>query len=284
MLKVVTISGPSGSGNTTARYVFEERGYKIIENPPIEALDVIITSLLTDKYSCEKLCVILEIKYAKEGVELLKKRKDIDLLTIILTTSPESIVKRYSLSRHAHPLAVSEGISLNDAVLKEVDYALSCQDLADFFIDTTNLTPKELKGVIYGDIEGKTSGQLTVQFTSFGIKNDRPKDLDMFFDVRSLPNPYWVPNLKDLTGLDQEVADYVVGFDITNKLLDKMVEYLTYLLEIVSEDGRPYYNIGIACSGGQHRSVFVAEYLAKHFADKYHVVTNHRDINRVEKM
>ena len=283
MLKVVFISGPSGSGNTSARYVFEELGYKIIENPPVESLDVIISSMGKDKYECSKLCLILEMKFAKEGAKILKERKDIALLTIILTASVETIIKRYALSRHAHPLAISEGISLTDAVEKEVAFALDCQELADFFIDTSVLTPKELKSIVYEDLEGKKTGQLTIQFTSFGIKNYRPKDLDLFFDVRSIPNPYWVAQLKDLSGLDQEVVDYMTSFEVTNKLLDHMVEYLEYALDIIKEDGRPYYNIGIACTGGQHRSVFVAEYLAKHFSNKFRVLVNHRDINKYKE-
>ena len=283
MLKVVLISGPSGSGNTSARYVFEELGFKIIENPPIESLDVIITSLANKKYECTNLCLVLEMRFALEGMDVLRKRNDIELQTIILTASSEIIMKRYALSRHAHPLAISQSISLVDAINKEVELAASCHDIADFFIDTSSLTPKELKSTIYECIEGKKSGKLTIQFTSFGIKNDRPKDLDMFLDVRSLPNPYWVASLKDLTGLDKEVGDYILSFDASNKMLDEMIKFLTFQIEMIKDEGRPYYNIGIACTGGQHRSVFVAEYLAKYFSNKYRVLVNHRDINRVEK-
>ena len=282
MLKVVIISGPSGSGNTSARYIFEELGYTIVENAPIESLEVVITSLQSEKYDCRKLCLILEIRHAQEGIEILRKRKDIQLLTIILTTSNEVIRRRYALSRHAHPLAVNEGISLNDAIDKEVGYALACQPLADFFIDTSSLTPKELKSTISENIEGKKAGQLTIQFTSFGIKNDRPKDLDMFFDVRCLPNPYWVEKLKDLSGQDSEVADYLLSFEVTTKLIDKIADYLSFVFEIIAEEGRPYYNIGLGCTGGQHRSVFIAEQLAKIFSEKYRVLVNHRDINKTK--
>ena len=283
MLKVVIISGPSGSGNTTARFVFEEIGYRVIENPTVESLDILLDSLSTEKYHCKMLCLILEMSYAKEGIKLLKGRDDIELTTIIITASLEAIMKRYALSRHAHPLAVRRKMSLNDAVETEIDLSMHCQPLADFFIDTSDLTPKELKNKLYEHLENKKMGRLTIQFTSFGVKNNIPKDLDMLLDVRVIPNPFWIDSLKDLTGLDQEVVDYIMSFDITKKYLEEVVSYIEHTLELIIESGRPYYNIGIACTGGVHRSVFVAEYLAEYFKDKYRVAVSHRDLGLREK-
>ena len=282
MLKVVVISGPSGSGNSTARFVFEELGYRIIENPTVESIDILLTSLDTEKYRCKKLCLILEMSYAKEGIKLLKKRQDIELTTIILTCSLEAIIKRYALSRHAHPLAARRKMTLNDAIEEEIDLSVHCQPLADFFIDTSFLTPKELRNRIYEHLENRKTGQLTLQFTSFGVKNNIPKDLDMFLDVRLIPNPFWVDTLKDLTGLDKPVIDYMLSFDSTKKFLEEVVSYLNHIIPLIVESGRPYYNIGIACTGGKHRSVFVAEYLADYFKDQYQVSVNHRDLVKIE--
>lgn len=284
MLNVVVISGPSGSGNSTARFVFEELGYRIIENPTVESLDILLDSLDANpkKYRCKKLCLILEMSYAKEGIKLLKERKDIKLTTIILTCSSEAVIKRYALTRHAHPLAARRKMSLNDAVEAEIDLSMHCQPLADFFIDTSYLTPKELRNKIYEHLENKQNGQLTIQFTSFGVKNNIPKDLDMFLDVRVIPNPFWVDTLKDMTGLDQPVVDYIMSFDVSKKFLEEVVTYLEHMIKLIIESGRPYYNIGIACTGGKHRSVFVAEYLAKYFGETYQVSINHRDLIKAE--
>lgn len=283
MLKVVVISGPSGSGNTTARFVFEETGYRIIENPTVESLPILIESLNTDKYQCKKICIIIEMSYAKEGIKLLKERKDIELRTVILTCSLEVILKRYALSRHAHPLAARENLALNVAVEKEIDLSMHCQPLADFFIDTSDLSSKELKNKLYEHLENKKSGRLTVQFTSFGVKNTIPKDLDMFLDARIIPNPFWIESLKDQTGLDKPVIDYIMSFDVTHRFLEEVTRYLETNLSIILESGRPFYNIGICCTGGQHRSVFVAEYLANHFKDKYNAVVHHRDLKLREE-
>ena len=281
MLKVVVLSGPSGSGNSSARFVFEEMGYYIVENAPIESLESVVSALKNEKYDFKKVCIMLPMFSAKEGIEIVEKIEDIELIKIILTTDQETLRKRYALSRHAHPYAVSKGISLSAAIREEEGFALALQNKADYFIDTTNLSPKELKSLLVSDLEGVNRGKITIQFTSFGIKNGRPKDLDMFFDVRSIPNPYWVDNLKFLSGLDQEVIDYMLSFKETNQLVDQIRNYLTFLFDLIGDE-RPFYNVGIACTGGQHRSVFVAETLAKFFSDRYHVLVNHRDINRVD--
>lgn len=282
MLKVVVISGPSGSGNSTARFVFEELGYRIIENPTVESIGVLLDSLNTEKYKCKKICLILEMSYAKEGIKLLKDRTDIELTTIILTCSSDVIIKRYALSRHAHPLAIRREIPLNDAVEQEIDLSVHCQPLADFFIDTSYLTPKELRNRIYEHLENRKLGRLVLQFTSFGVKNNIPKDLDMFLDVRVIPNPFWIETLKDLNGLDKPVIDYMLSFDVTKRFLQEVTDYLDHLIPLIIETGRPYYNIGIACTGGKHRSVFVAEYLAEHYKETYHVAINHRDLVKIE--
>ena len=236
MLKVVVLSGPSGSGNSSARFVFEEMGYYIVENVPTEALDVVVTSLNNEeKYEIRKICIMLTIASAKEGIEILENRDDIELIKIILTTDRETLRKRYALSRHAHPYAVSKGISLSAAIEEEESFALAIQNKADYFIDTTNLSPKELKSLLISDLEGVNKGKITIQFTSFGMKNGRPKDLDMFFDVRTIPNPYWLDNLKFLSGLDQEVIDYMLSFEGTTELIEKIKEYL-YSANIADPD------------------------------------------------
>ena len=283
MLKVVVISGPSGSGNSTARFVFEETGYRIIENPTVESIPILLESLNTDKYQCKKICLIVEMSYAKESIKLLKERKDIELTTVILTCSSDVILRRYTLTRHAHPLAARRNLALSNAVEIEIELSMHCQPLADFFIDTSDLSSKELKNKLYEHLENRKTGKLTVQFTSFGVKNTIPKDLDMFLDSRVIPNPFWIESLKDLTGLDKEVVDYIQSFDVTHRFLEEIVRYLDANLAIILESGRPFYNIGICCTGGQHRSVFVAEYLANYFKEKYNAVVHHRDLKMREE-
>lgn len=173
---------------------------------------------------------------------------------------------------------------LEKAIEADIEDAEKLASTADLYIDTTDLTSKELRNYLYNYIENKKTDNTTkVTFMSFGFKNGTPSGIDDIIDVRILPNPYWVAELAPLNGKDKPVIDYINSFPVTKEFLFHLVNYLEYLLKEVQKSERPSYTIGIACSGGQHRSTFVAEFLADHFKNEYNVSVVHRDSPSLNK-
>lgn len=273
------LTGPSGSGVTNSKFVFEELGFYIVENAPSELTADILDLYIKNHYSKRGLCLLPNIMWAKQVVDIAKKDGRFNVKFILLDTEKEELLKRYTLSRHDHPRANIVKITLEEAIVLDIQQAEVLSSCADLYINTTNLTSKELRNYLYQRIENKQEKQLTkVIFLSFGFKNGIPAGVDNVIDVRVLPNPYWVEELASLTGKDQKVIDYINSFPVTKEFLDNLVKYLEYLLDEVKKSERPSYTIGVACSGGQHRSTYVAEYLGKHFKDKYEVSVIHRDM------
>lgn len=273
------LTGPSGSGVTNSKFVFEELGFYIVENAPSELTADILDLYIKNHYSKRGLCLLPNIMWAKQVVDIAKKDGRFNVKFILLDTEKEELLKRYTLSRHDHPRANIVKITLEEAIVLDIQQAEVLSSCADLYINTTNLTSKELRNYLYQRIENKQEKQLTkVIFLSFGFKNGIPAGVDNVIDVRVLPNPYWVEELASLTGKDQKVIDYINSFPVTKEFLDNLVKYLEYLLDEVKKSERPSYTIGVACSGGQHRSTYVAEYLGKCFKDKYEVSVIHRDM------
>ena len=278
MNKLVILSGPSGSGISSCRFVFEELGFYVVENAPGELTPQLLDLFVNKSIAPRGLCIMPSISSAKETYEKAKEDKRFETTLIILNTKKDEILKRYALSRHDHPRAILFGMSLEQAIELDIKDAEELGAIANVYIDTTNLTSKELRNFIYNKIENKdTNNSTKVTFMSFGFKNGTPSGVDDIIDVRILPNPYWVAELAPLNGKDQPVIDYINSFPVTKKFLNHLVEYIDFLLEEVQKSERPSYTIGIACSGGQHRSTYVAEYLGEHFKDKYNVAVLHRD-------
>ena len=279
--QLIIITSPNGAGLSSSRYVYEENGFFITENPPSDSVESILKAYKGFNNNFTGFCLMVNIKAAKEIKEVVEKYKDdFDLSFILLVATKESILSRYALTRHVHPRSIAEGISLENAVDADLVDAKELTPLADYVIDTSSLSVKELRKALLAQLDGELEEKSNITFMSFGIKNGIPLGLDMVLDVRYLPNPYWVDDLKELTGNDQEVIDYLMSYPETQKLLDKYVDFLTYVLSEVKRTGRPSYNIGLACSGGQHRSAFVANYLANHFKNDYSVRVLHRDTSQ----
>ena len=278
MMDLVILTGPSGSGVTSCRFVFEELGFYVVDNTPGELTPDLLNLFIEHKYSSRGLCILPSINNAEMVYNFAKQDKRFKTKFIVLFTKKEEVLKRYALSRHDHPRANLYGVSLEEAIELDLKDAEILGTHADLFIDTSDLTLKELRQYVYNRVENKTTSQSTkVTFMSFGFKNGFPAGIDNIIDVRILPNPYWVNELAPLNGRDQPVIDYINSFPITKEFLDHLYNYLDYLLEEVSKLERPSYTIGIACSGGQHRSTFVADLLAKRYRDKYNVAVIHRD-------
>ena len=283
MKKLIILSGPSGSGVSSSKFVFEELGYFVIDSAPSSVTQAILDELAKSK-DAKGFCLMSRIDTVDKVVKIAKQDSRFDTKFILLTTEKDELIKRYALSRHVHPRSIIQKMPLEKAIELDVLDADRLTKLSDYEIDTTRLTIKELRVNLYNKLQGKETNNITkITFISFGLKNGIPVGLDAMFDVRLIPNPYWVERLSSLTGADLEVIDYLMSFNVTQELLDQIVNYLNYYIPKMQETGRASYTIGIACSGGQHRSTFVANYLAKHFGKQYDTEVFHRDSPELNK-
>ena len=278
MNKLVILTGPSGSGLSSAKYVFEETGFYIVENPPKEIIPELLEVFEKKSEAVHQFCLIISIADVKDCIDIIKKNKNFKTKLILLSASKGELIKRYALTRHAHGRSVLENIPLEQAIDKDLEDADKVAQYADATLDTSALSIKLLRKFVneFINIYKKDKGMI-VNFISFGLKNGAPLGLDMFFDVRSIPNPYWVEELKGLTGYDKEVIEYFNKFPQTKTVLNRIITFLSSHLSEVKESGRTTYNIGIGCSGGQHRSTYVAKYLTDYFSDTYNTNVIHRD-------
>ena len=284
MKNIVIMTGPNGSGLSSAEFVFEELGYYVIKNPPVNSIDAVLDDLVSEENKFSNFCLMLNSANAEGIISTCKARNDANYRYIALNCSEVELNKRYSLSRHVHPRASAYGLSTSEAIRLDIDDLLSVVNQVDLYIDTSSLSVKQLRAKLYKFLENIEENKITsVTFISFGIKNGIPQGIDTFLDVRNIPNPYWVDELKSLTGEDQEVIDYMMSFPITEEVIDNIITYLTTELKEIQNSGRGSYTVGIACSGGQHRSTFVANYLADYFSKDYRTLVIHRDSPNLNK-
>lgn len=284
MKNVVVIAGPSGSGLSSVEFVFEELGYLVIKNPTVNSINAVVDDLLNEKSELNNFCLMLNAGSGNEIFKILKKRNDANYRFIVLNCSEYELNKRYALSRHVHPRSARFKLSLTDAIKLDIKDILDIVNEADLYVDTSSLSVKQLRAIVYKFLAGIEDDKLlSVTFISFGIKNGIPQGIDTFLDTRMIPNPYWNEKLKELNGADQPVIDYMMSFEVTKEVLENFKGYLSTSLEEVAKDGRSSYTVGIACSGGQHRSTFVANYLADYFSKKYRTQVIHRDSPSLNK-
>ena len=283
MKQLIILSGPSGSGVSSSKFVFEELGYYVVDSAPSNVTKAILDELANNT-KAKGFCLMPRIEGAEQVYKIAKEDKRFNTKFILLQTEKDELIKRYALSRHVHPRSILQKMSLGKAIDLDVADAEALTKYADYEINTTQLTIKELRTNLYNKLTGKDTDNITkITFISFGIKNGIPVGLDTMFDVRIIPNPYWIERLSSLTGADQEVIDYIMSFDVSHQLIDQIIKYLEYYIPKVQESGRASYTVGIACSGGQHRSTFIANYLANYFKEKYEVSTYHRDSPELNK-
>ncbi len=278
-MKLILVTGVSGAGKSTVVQAFEEMDYRIVENVPLSIIPELLNAFVADPKQYEKTVLVIPLGEAKKALPIIRKKNNISSFFLVLDASKAEILTRYKLTRHIHPLQ-AKGLSLEDAIEKDRKNVDLIRPQADLFIDTTGLSTTELRRRIFVNFNGLEKGLLTITIVSFGYKHGLPDDAEIVFDTRILDNPYWVSELQHLTGKDKPVQDYVLKSKYAKELINGMENYLDKYLSIVKEGGRNFFTIGIGCSGGQHRSVTIAEILAKYFEKKYSVVLIHRDAER----
>lgn len=282
-LRVVFITGLSGSGKSNAIKCFEDIGFFCVDNLPTALLPKFTELCTQSGNEINKVAIGIDVRergFFKNFLEVLDelKKENYNIEILFLEASDEALVRRFSETRRPHPLAKSgsvvDGIRLERETLSEL------RKRADEIIDTTNYNVHQLKEVLnkhYLESEGR---KLTISFVSFGYKYGIPYDVDLMLDVRFIQNPNFVKGLKPLKGSDKRVIDYVLKFHETKAFLEKLYEFLKFLIPMYEKEGKSYLTIGIGCTGGRHRSVAVSEIL-KGYLEKegYSINIKHRDIN-----
>lgn len=274
MNKINILTGPNGAGISSARYVFEELGYYVVENVPIELSDALFDSLNKRQY--KNALIITPIRNAEEVFELAKKHDEFETVLTLISCEKDELLKRFRLTRHIHPSMVERKFSLEKAIDEDLKYVDALRESAAVFVDTTRLNLQSLRSHLYGALTN-SDNKISVTFISYGLKYGVPKGLDISFDVRIIPNPYWIDNLRERNGMDKEIKDYLLSFPITKQLIKSIIKYLDFYLPNLNTKERKDYTVGISCSGGQHRSTFIANYLMQHYKHKYESSVIHRD-------
>jgi UPF0042 nucleotide-binding protein len=282
-VKLIIISGRSGSGKSTALKVLEDGGYNCIDNFPINLLQSLVHNTLRDpvrRNSLLAVCIDARGQDLERFPEILLSidRMDVDCQVIYLDALSPTLVKRFSETRRRHPLTNAQ-TDLSQAIDAEAEVLESIADLADLPIDTTHMSAQHLRDTISDRVIDRRDGGVSLLFRSFGFKHGVPVDADLVFDLRCLPNPFWVESLREQSGLDLPVQAYLEQQPLVIKMLDDISRYLDDWIPEFEANARMYMTVALGCTGGQHRSVFVADRLGRTFATKFaNVLVRHREL------
>jgi UPF0042 nucleotide-binding protein len=282
-MQLIVVSGRSGSGKSTALKVLEDAGFDCIDNFPVNLLQSLVHNALRDprqKDSAIAVCIDARSRDLDRFPEILLSldRMDVECQVVFLDALGPTLVKRFSETRRRHPLT-DQHTDLRQAIEAEAQVLEPLSDLADLTIDTTRLSSQELGEIFRLRVLGRAQNRMSLLFRSFGFKHGVPVDADFVFDVRCLPNPHWVPELRPLTGKDQPVVDYLGAEAEVDRMFADISGFLDRWLPSFAENNRTYMTVCIGCTGGQHRSVYLAERLGQLFSTReVDVLVRHREL------
>ncbi len=288
-MKVVIITGMSGAGRSRAADWFEDQGYYCVDNMPPALIGSFLEMASADGGHVDKVAFVADLRSGSffddlsHTIDSLREREDIELTVIFMEASPSEIVRRFNEVRRSHPLTGGEA-SL-DVIENEGLRLKPIRKKADFILDTTNLKVSEmyseLDRMIFG---GRGSSNFAVNISSFGFKYGIPSEADVMFDVRFLPNPYYVPSLKKLTGNNRKVKEYIFRSELADQFVGSVHDLVTEMAGGFMNEGKYHLNIAFGCTGGHHRSVAIANAVAERFIrDGLRVRVKHRDLDLQNK-
>jgi len=276
-MELVIISGQSGAGKSRVADILEDMSYYRVDNMPAALLTRFAELSLAAGGRYERVALVIDARERSGFDELFRALEELralgcDCRILFVEADTSAIIQRYKESRRPHPLAV-EGVSLEETVKRELELLQPVRARADYLIDTTSLTLGQLRKRIHGLFAGgKPAGRLTVKVVAFGFKYGLPMEADLVFDVRFLPNPYYLADLKDLSGLDARVAEFVFRHGCTREFMTRLESLVEFLLPQYEEEGKRELTIAVGCTGGRHRSVAVAASLSDFIRKKGHDV------------
>ena len=278
-MQLVLISGLSGSGKSIALHVLEDAGHYCVDNLPATLLPQLVRQLREE--GCERVAVAIDVRAGASIAALPQQLRDLQAMQIptrfiFLEARDETLIARFSETRRGHPLS-DDRTTLEEAIVRERGMLENIAGLGNR-IDTSNLNPNALRAWVLDFAQSAPSQGLTLLFESFGYKHGIPLDADLVFDVRCLPNPHYDPKLRPLTGRDPEVARFLEEQGEVRKMAEDIRGFLAEWLPAFVRDNRSYLTVAVGCTGGQHRSVYLAEWLAGQFRDRARVLVRHRAI------
>jgi UPF0042 nucleotide-binding protein len=284
-VKLVIVSGLSGSGKTVALHTLEDTGYYCIDNLPISMLPELVDKLINSSPQPYDLVAIAVDARSRvddsdrfDEIMRLKDKHPLQLKVLFLTADTSRLLKRFSETRRKHPLS-REGLPLADAITQEKKLLDEIHANADISIDSSNLNVHELRQMIIDRLGSRSVSEMGILIQSFGFKNGVPADTDFVFDVRCLPNPHWEVDLKPLNGRDQAVVKYLETYPEVEEMFASIYNFLTDWLPRFEKENRSYMTISIGCTGGKHRSVYLAERIAAEFTPtRDNLSLRHRDL------
>lgn len=280
--ELIIITGMSGAGKTVAIQSFEDLGFFTIDNLPPALLLTFIKLMRDSGKSMKRVAAVMDLRGGDffdslvDAIDNLAKEPKVSVTILFLDADNQTLVSRYKESRRSHPL--SPGGLVLGGIKKERDMLMDLQGRAKYIYNTSTMTPRQLKERIASDFATRTSNVFTVNVMSFGFKHGMPIDADLVFDVRFLPNPYYIEELKPQSGLDEPVSSYVLRWTETQTLIEKLSDLFEFMIPQYKREGKAQLVIAFGCTGGQHRSVTLAEYYGKLLAENYKTIVTHRDV------
>jgi RNase adapter protein RapZ len=277
--RIILVSGMSGAGKTTAMGVLEDMGYHCMDQFPVKLLPDLLEMIAEEKDTrFDNLALstnLMDFNEFKNTLSVL----DIDLQILILESSNHELLKRYKFTRRTHPMLLSNiATTLEDGIQIERDRLSGLKEQNCLVIDTSFLNATELKQRLNKVFAINNRAAFSISFISFGYKNGLPMDADLVFDVRFLPNPYWIESLRLKTGNDTEVYDYVISDKETKRFINKVKPFLDYAFKQYIKEGKNHFTVAIGCTGGMHRSVSIVNWMFEEYGKKYHCFKEHRDL------
>lgn len=272
-MRFVVVTGMSGGGKATAIKILEDGGYYCVDNLPVRLIDKFMELVFMPGSNIDKVVLGLDVRadrpfiYVEEVLSALRER-GYDYEILFMDASDDTLIKRYKETRRAHPCEPQGRVE--DGIRKEREILRQIKSKADYVFDTSSLLVRELREeLIRVFVDDEKYNSLIVSVMSFGFKNGIPHDADLVFDVRFLPNPYYIDELKNLTGNDKPVSDYVLSFPQTTEFRKMLSSMIRFLIPYYVDEGKNQLVIAIGCTGGQHRSVYSAQHLAEHIHRKF---------------
>ena len=282
--QIVIITGMSGAGKTVAIQSFEDLGFFCVDNLPPTLLPKFLELMKESGNKMNKVALVMDLRGRDFFDDLFKALDEFvesswaSPQILFLEADNETLVRRYKETRRKHPLA-KNGLPL-EGIQQERELLAEIKGRAQIIYNTSKLKPKELREKIQTEFSVNKKSEFTVNVLSFGFKHGIPIDADLVFDVRFLPNPHYIDSMRPLTGLDKDVSTYVFKWSDTQKFLEKVTDLLTFMLPHYKREGKAQLVIAIGCTGGQHRSVALTEYIGDYFSKDYHTKISHRDIEK----
>ncbi len=286
-MQLVIVTGMSGAGKSRAIDSLEDLGFFCVDNMTPQLIPTFVKILNDSTEKREKVAIVVDVRlgysfsYLFNALEELRMM-ECDYKILFIDADNEVIMRRYQETRRKHPLSNSDSVvELQDIIAKEREILKKSRNIADYIIDTSLITTSQLKERIAKLFLDDISNSLKINVVSFGFKYGIPKDSDLVFDVRCLPNPFYVPELKEHTGLEEPVREYVMKFEQSRGLVPKLLDLINYLVPLYRSEGKSQLTISVGCTGGKHRSVVFAELVKDNVKEKgFNVSSYHRDIHR----